>query len=362
MAGSGFQLYVTFSGEALKTATGGAPAGDTAPIAHVRGYDSTGKKHGHVTPDYAELRGMALDAGGQLYVAVAKKSGSAIDVFSARIGSDGFSRTFERTVVSPASSTALAHPYAVAIAPGGALFQSSQDTNVVAGYALVSIDAVVGTAPPLPVASYLTQTFPSGGTFYPGTYVASAQPVTVGSETPPAVSPAKGGLTMTGFGTVPAGTDDAAKAPARHSVRGILFAGDALYVADEGGARVGIYDAATGALRTSLTVTTDGKWTLKTPVGLALDPSSGHIYIGDPGNDAIFSYHPKSQKFEFVVDEKTGGDGLKKISGLAVAPDGTLFFASREAQAIFTLDAKGNVAPFVTGLTDTPECLLIVPV
>jgi hypothetical protein len=355
MAGSSFQVYVTFSGEASK----GAPDTTNTPVNHVRAYDASGTKHGHVTPEYDELRGMALDGCGRLYVAVANKSASAIQVFSAAIGSDGFSRAFLGTAVTPQTSTALAHPYAVAFDPAGDLYASSQDTNVVCGYAVATAGF---PATPLAVASYLTTTFPSGGTFYDGTCVASAQPVTAGGETPPAVPVAQGGLTMTGFTTAPASAADAAKAPARHSVRGILFAGGALYVADEAGARVGIYDAATGAYRSALTTTTDGKSTLSTPVGLAYDAASGHVFIGDPGNDAIFSYHPTSQKFELELDKKSGGDGLKKISGLAFAPDGTLFFASREGKAIYRRDKGGTVTPFVRGLSDTPECLLIAAV
>jgi sugar lactone lactonase YvrE len=167
---------------------------------------------------------------------------------------------------------------------------------------------------------------------------------------------------MTGFTSTDASASGAAKPPARHSVRGILFAGGALYVADEGGARVAIYDSATGAFQSALTTTTDGTWTLSTPVGLAYDAASGHVYVGDPGNDAIFSYHPKSQKFELELDAKSGGHGLKKVSGLAFAPDGTLFFASRDAQAIYQRDKNGVVKPFVSGLSDAPECLLIAAV
>jgi hypothetical protein len=354
MAGSGFQVYVTFSGEASR---GDAGTTDT-PINHVRAYDASGTKHGNVTPDYDELRGLALDGSGRLYVAVANKGGSAIHVFSSAIGSDGFSRAFLGTAVTPQTSTALSHPYAVAFDPAGDLYASNQDTNVVCGYAMASAGF---PATPLAVASYLTSTFPSGGTFYAGTCVASAQPVTAGGETPPVVPVAQGGLTMTGFTSAPA-SDDASKAPARHSVRGILFAGGALYVADEAGARVAIYDAATGAYRSGLTTTTDGKSTLSTPVGLAYDAASGHVFIGDPGNDAIFSYHPTSQKFEVELDKKSGGDGLKKVSGLAFSPDGTLFFASRDTKAIYRRDKGGTVTPFVSGLTDTPECLLIAAV
>src|SRR3984893_16260857 len=179
MAGSGFQVYVTFSGEASK----GAPGTTNTPINHVRAYDQSGKKHGHVTPDYDELRGMALDGSGRLYLAVAHKSGSAIQVFSSTIGTDGFSRAFLGTAVTPQTSTALSHPYAVAFDPAGGLYASNQDTNVVCGYAVATAGF---PATPLAVASYLTTTFPSGGTFYTGTYVASAQPVTTCGEIPPA--------------------------------------------------------------------------------------------------------------------------------------------------------------------------------
>jgi hypothetical protein len=348
---SGFQLYVTFSGEAAK-----APSGTTnTPVKHVLAYDASGTMLGSVTPDYDELRGMALDASGRLYLAIAQQKSSAVVVFSV-VGSDGYSRTLLGSAVTPQSSSALDHPYELAF-DGANVFVSSQDTNVVSGYAVPSAGYPAAT---LDVASYLSTTFRSGGTFYPGTWVASAQPVTIGSETPPAVPVAQGGLTMTGFDAA-AASADAAKPPAKHSVRGMLFADGVLYVADEGGARVALYDAASGTYSSSLTATTDGTYTFQTPVGLALDAAGGHVYIGDPGNDAIFSYHPHSRKLEVVVDKKSGGHAVEKVSGLAVAPDGTLFFASRKAQAISTVDSQGNVTPFVTGLSDTPECVLIVP-
>lgn len=343
MAGTGYQVYVTFSGESA------------TPIQCVRGYSADGSTYGNVTPNYDELRGMALDFSGQLYLAVADQSVSAVDVFSAQIGSDGYSRTFLGSVVTPASSSALLHPYMVQIGDAGMLYVSSQDTNVISGYQLNGS----GTATPLSVAPYLAKGSWGSGTFYPGTLVASAQPVTNGGDTPPVVPAAQGGLTMTGFTSTPSPAD--AKKPAKHSVRGFLFADNVCYVADEGGARVGIYNPYSGEYLGALTTTHDGKYTLKTPVALAYNGTTLHLYIGDPGNSAIFKYHAKTKKLELVIDGKSGGVALDKLSGMAFTPDdGTLLFASRGQSAIYALTGS-TLTTFAGGLSDSPECLLVVP-
>jgi DNA-binding beta-propeller fold protein YncE len=160
------------------------------------------------------------------------------------------------------------------------------------------------------------------------------------------------------------------KAPSKHSVRGVLIAGGVLYVADENGNRVVCYDPNTGAVLGEITRTQDSKANpnaLSTPVGLAYDPAQNYVYIGAPGKTgAIFAYHVKSGHLHLVVSGATDpkhADALEKVSGLAVAPDGTLLFASRQTKKIYTVDSTGTIQHLTENpLPDVPEDLLVVNV
>jgi DNA-binding beta-propeller fold protein YncE len=360
---SGYQVYVSFSGE------------KGAKIQNVGAFAPDGSLLGNVLADggpFDELRGLALDARGRLYVANAYKKASAVDVFSATINPDGFTRDYLCTLITPATSRALLHPYGVAF-DGDNLFVSSQDTNVVSAYAVSG--KKTPTAEELPVAAYLKKLHPKGD-YYGGTFVASADPVKVGKKTPPAVDPDKGGLSASGFVAKTAASDDdppeaadeakPAKAQARHSVRGIAFAGKRLYVADQAKDRVGVYGHKKGTFHGWIDTTADTSAdpnALDKPVGIAVSPADGRVYIGSPKNDAIFAYDPNTEKLELVVSKATpgAGDALKDLSGLSFTPDGTLIFGSRAQQQLYTFDASSNtVAPFGEALADTPECVLVV--
>jgi DNA-binding beta-propeller fold protein YncE len=362
---SGYQVYVTFSGEkGEKIQNVGAFAPDGSFLGDVLAGGGP----------FDELRGLAVDARGRLYVANAYKKASAVDVFSATINADGFSRDYLGTLITPATTAALLHPYGVAF-DGDNLFVSSQDTNVVSGYAISG--KKMPSAKKLAVAAYLQKLDPKGD-FYGGTFVASADPVKVGKKTPPAVDPDKGGLSASGFVAKTAATDDdppeaadeakPAAQQARHSVRGIAFAGKRLYVADQAKDRVGIYGHKNGTFHGWIDTTADTSASpnaLDKPVGIAVSPADGRIYIGSPKNDAIFAYDPKSKHLELVVSTATTGaaDALKDLSGLTFTPDGTLLFGSRAQQQLYTFDASSNtVAPLGEKLGDTPECVLVIAV
>ena len=363
---SDYQVYVSFSGE-----TG-------QKIQNVGALASNGSFLGDVLATggpFDELRGLALDGRGRLYVANANKKASAVDVFSATINADGFSRDFLGTLITSATSRALLHPYAVAF-DGNNLFVSSQDTNVVAGYAISGKN--VPSAKKLPVASYLAK-LNAKGEYYGGTFVASADPVKVRKQTPPAVDPDKGGLSASGFvAKTAATTDDPPEAAdeakpaaqqARHSVRGLAFAGKRLYVADQAKNRVGIYGHKTGTFHGWIDAAADASAkpnALDMPVGIVVSPVDGRVYIGSPKNEAIFAYDPESEKLELVVSGATSGvpaGALHDLSGLAFTPDGTLLFGSRSQQQLYTFDASsGAVTPFGDKLPDAPECVLVVPI
>ncbi|HEY0382007.1 MAG TPA: hypothetical protein VGC72_07390 [Candidatus Elarobacter sp.] len=360
---SSYQVYVSFSGETgEKIQNVGAYAADASYLGDVLSGGGP----------FDELRGLAVDARGRLYVANAYKKASAVDVFSATVNPDGFSRDFLGTLMTPATSRALLHPYGLAF-DGDNLFVSSQDTNVVSGYVLSG--KKMPSAKKLPVASYLAKLHPKGE-YYGGTFVASADPVKVRKQTPPAVDPDQGGLSALGFVAKTAATDDdppeasdealPAKKQARHSVRGIAFAGKRLYVADQAKDRVGSYGHKSGTFHGWIDAAADTSANpnaLDKPVGIAVSPTDGRVYVGSPKNDAIFAYDPASEKLELVVSGATNGasDALKDLSGLAFTPDGTLLFGSRAQQQLYTFDASSNtVAPFGAKLRDSPECVLVI--
>jgi outer membrane protein assembly factor BamB len=366
MASNSYQVYVSFSGE-----TG-------SKIENVGALTSDGTYLGTVLAGggpFAELRGLAIDGSGRLYVANALKGGSAVEVFSATINPDGYSRDYLGTLLTPATTKALLHPYGLAF-DDGALFVSSQDTNVVSHYAISG--KKMPAAKNLGVAAYLEKLHPNGD-YYGGTFVAAAQPVTAGKKTPPAVDPKDGGLSAIGFDSTiaeaihtpaeeTAADAAAAKKPARHSVRGMAFAGKRLYVADQAKDRVGIYGHRNGTFHGWIDNTGDASASpnaLDKPVGLAVSPTDGRVYIGSPKNEAIFAYDPASAKLELVVSTATSGaaDALKDLSGLAFTPDGTLLFGSRSQQQLYAFDVSAStVSPFGAKLDDAPECVLVVAV
>ena len=314
-------------------------------------------------------------------MANAFKKGSAVDVFSATINADGYSRDHLGTVITPKSTQALLHPYGVAF-DGDTMFVSSQDTNVVSGYAISG--KKTPSAKTLAVAAYLKKLNPKGD-YYDGTFVASATPVPIGKKkptTPPAVAPQDGGLSMSGFDAQTAEQEshtvdaaDAAK-PAtqqsRHSVRGIAFQGKRLYVADEAANRVGIYGHKNGTFHGWISTTNDTTAkpnAMQSPVGIAVSPS-GSVYIGSPGNEAIFAYDPQTQALTLVISSASSSssahlpsaaEALKDLSGLSFAPDGTLIFGSRKQQQLYQLDlTTGELSTFGAQLKDAPECVLVV--
>ena len=374
MASSDYQIYASFSGEA------------GSKILNVGALSSAGEYLGLVLAGggpYDELRGLAVDGSGRLYVANAYKKGSAVDVFSATINEDGFSRDYLGTLITPKSSKALLHPYGVAF-DGKTLFVSSQDTNVVSSYAVSGSSKKMPDAKNAAVASYLEK-LDLKGNFYAATFVASAEPVPVGKKTPPAVGPEHGGLSMEGFDpqTVAAeshtadAADEAltAKKQARHSVRGVVVAGKRLYAADEAKDRVGIYGHKSGKFHGWVSTTTDTSANpnaLDKPVGVAVSPTSGIVYIGSPGNEAIFAYDPKTKELSLVISSSTSSitadlpsaaEALKDLSGLAFTPNGTLVFGSRKQMQLFAFDpSTGTLSTFGPSLADAPECVLVVAI
>jgi hypothetical protein len=142
----------------------------------------------------------------------------------------------------------------------------------------------------------------------------------------------------------------------RHSVRGIVVHRKHLYVADEAGDAVKIFNVKSGELMAHVT----GR-ALEAPVHLILHGET--LYIGASGSGSILALDLTSTppcgklKARVVIDGK-----LDAPSGFAVGPDGDLYVAERKKQRVRRFSSKGKKkGTFIDDLPDMPEFLLYVP-
>jgi hypothetical protein len=279
-------------------------------------------------------RGFAV-VGDDLYIANAWRRDSHV----ARYRRHGDMYHFADVVVSTKHVSAMVHPFDVELGDDGRLYVSCQDTNTV-------VAILPKSRSPAPVATHLRENFPDGE-FLPGTLVASSQGrlPEVGENAPPNV-PAPQGLAV---------VLDVHGKP-RHSVRGIIVYRDHLYVADEAGDRVKIFEVASGRLVARI----KGRKLTK-PVHLILHNST--LYIGAAGSGSILAFDIPDVIPEGKLKARVVIDGtLRAPSGFAIGPDGDLYVAERFDQRVrrYSLDGvkKGT---FIRGLPDMPEFLLHVP-
>src|SRR4029079_9329668 len=138
---------------------------------------------------------------------------------------------FADMVVTTKHVPAMVHPFDVELGDDGRLYAACQDTNTV-------LAILPKTRKPAPVAPHLRTSFPDGN-FLPGTLVASAQgSLPECGERAPRDVPAPQGLRV---------VLDVHGRP-RHSVRGIVVRRGLLYVADEAGDVVNIFEIGSGPL------------------------------------------------------------------------------------------------------------------
>ena len=279
-------------------------------------------------------RGFAL-VRDDLYIANAWRKDSHI----ARYHRHGDTFRFAGVVVTSKHVSAMVHPFDVELGDDGRLYVSCQDTNTV-----VSIQPK--TRKPGPVAAHLRKTFPDGN-FLPGTLVASSegQLPEVGDRAPVNV-PSPQGLKVV--------LDKNGKP--RHSVRGIVVHRKHLYVADEAGDAIKVFEVESGRLVARIR----GRKLAK-PVHLILHGET--LYIGAAGTGSILAFDipakpPRGKlKAPAVIDGK-----LKAPSGFAIGPDGDFYVAERLKQRVRRFSAKGKKkGTFIKGLPDMPEFLVHVP-
>ena len=279
-------------------------------------------------------RGFAL-VGDDLYIANAWRKNSYVS----RYRRHGNTFRFNDVVITSKHVSAMVHPFDVELGDDGRLYVSCQDTNTV-------LAILPKTRKPAPVAPHLQKRFPDGN-FLPGTLVASSQGrlPEVGDQVPLDV-PSPLGLAV---------VLDQHGRP-RHSVRGIIVHRQLLYVADEAGDVIKIFEIKSGRLVAHM----KGKKLAK-PVHLVLHGET--LYIGAAGTGSILAYDiPKEPprgkiKARVVIDGK-----LKAPSGFAIGPEGDLYVAERFDQRIRRFTVKGKKkGTFIDRLPDMPEFLVYVP-
>jgi hypothetical protein len=217
----------------------------------------------------------------------------------------------------------ISHPFDLAFDDTGYCYVSSQDTNVVTRLR-VSADGKTATAAPIaPVLSAV-------GHFYPGTFVGSSVP-NLGSQITAVPSPA--GLAYTPDG------------PKKHSVRGIVWANNALYVADEPAGRVKMYDKNGKFLGQSNEI--------ETPVHLVA--RKGNLYV--TGANEVLTARVPNPPRDFVLSA-IKSVRVKNTSGMAFSNTGHFYVASRTDRLILKFDSDFRPMKFDCKLPDDPEFLL----
>jgi hypothetical protein len=312
----GIMLFVTFHG--------GKPERNPHKN-NVHAYDKDGKmiatsvleQPDGITLD--ELRGICF-VGGLLYVVNANKTQNSVLCYT---GADT-NYKFCGKLISHAECPAILHPFDLAFDGAGYCYVSSQDTNVVTR---LKISEGGKSATPAAIAPAL----PANGKFLPGTYVASS--VSVKPATTPVPAPA--GLEY---------SDDGAK---KHSIRGIVWAGGALYVADQPARHIKVYDKNGKLLGQS-----NG---IESPVHLMV--WKGSLYVS--GGDAVYSGKLPNPPGNFTLAETKLK--VKNSSGMAFTDKGHLYIASRTERFINKFDSDFKQVKFdCDNLPDDPEFLLHV--
>jgi len=279
-------------------------------------------------------RGFAI-RGDDLYIANAWRKDSHI----ARYRRRGDTFHYAGIVVATKHVSAMVHPFDVEFGDDGRLYVSCQDTNTV-------IVVAPGTRRPATVAAQLRKEFPDGN-FLPGTLVASSRGrlPEAGDRAPRDVPPPQGLEVVLDVHGKP-----------RHSVRGIVVHRGHLYVADEAGDAVKVFEVKSGRLVGRI----KGKKLTK-PVHLILHGDT--LYIGAAGTGSILAFDiprksPRGKlKARAVIDGK-----LKAPSGFAIGPDGDLYVAERLEQRVRRFSVNGKKkGTFIDGLSDMPEFLVHVP-
>ena len=311
-------LFVTFHG--------GKPGAH--PLRNnVHAYDKHGNKVSQAVLDDSpgvvldELRSISV-VGKFLYVVNANKTQNSLLCYSG----SGTSYQFVGKFASQQTTKSIVHPFDFAFDNAGHCYLSSQDTNLVSRFT-VSADGKTGT--PAAVAPAL----PAQANLLPGTFVASSVANLCGLHTTAVATPL--------------GLEYSADGIKKHSVRGVAWENNALYVVDQVAGKVKVYGSDGQLLGQSNPV--------DSPVHLTVH--NGTLYV--TGGNKVFTGKLPAQPGNITLSAipdlhvKNGG-------GMAFSNDGTVYIASRTENVILKFDPSFRPVEFKCPLPDNPEFLLHV--
>ncbi len=296
------------------------------------------------SPVLSELRDLVFGPSGDLFVINGYKDASQVLRYSGIPDAD-HRHAYQGIYADARVSEGIVHPFALAFDGSDHGYLSSQDSNVVT--ALKPPGAGKRGLARAVAASLRAQ---KGKRFLKGTFVASSRGKLPASPArPPANCRQPAGL------AVVVAPDPSKKHPKRtkvaHSVRDVLVYGNSLYVADEPGNTVKIYDLARGKTQGQLQGQIADAQFLRAPVHLLAHGDD--LYIGSSGTDTILQYHFGSGELKTVVR------GIRTISGMCFDAAGNFYVASRDDKAIYCCGADfGPPQAFISGLQDNPEFLV----
>jgi hypothetical protein len=283
----------------------------------------------HASIGAVELRGLTFAPDGALLVLNASKERSEILAYT------GSTLPYAPAGVlaSYPHVNSLWHPFDLTFSSDGLrCYVSNQDTNVVARFEV----GEHGSLTPAPYAPAL----PVGGTFLDGTFVASSDghlPGVLKKTTP--VHQDHGGLDVR--------VKDGKVA---HSVRGVLWTNDALYVADEPGNAIKVYDARGDFL---------GQVTIDTPVHLLAH--EGILYVTAAGG--VFWTQLDATSPSHLILPLQAGIGMEHASGIAFGSGRSFYVADRINSKIswyedFSPDAPPGAPTKIFDVDNNPEFIL----
>lgn len=293
------------------------------------------------SPVLSELRDLVFGPSGHLFVINGYKNASQVLCYSAIPDAD-HRHAYQGIYADARVSDGIVHPFALAFDGRDNGYLSSQDSNVVTA---LKPPGTGKRSPALAVAASLRAQ--KGKRFLEGTFVASSRGKLPASPArPPSNCRQPAGL------AVVIAPDPSKKHPKRtkvaHSVRDVLVYGNSLYVADEPGNAVKIYDLAEGKTQGQLQGQIADAQFLRAPVHLLAHGDD--LYIGSSGTDTILQYHFGSGELKTVVR------GVRTISGMCFDAAGNFYVASRDDKAIYCCGADfGPPQAFISGLQDNPE-------
>jgi aldose sugar dehydrogenase len=143
-----------------------------------------------------------------------------------------------------------------------------------------------------------------------------------------------------------------------------------VYIAETANDRIQVFSPSNGTFITKWGEFGSGNGSFKSPTGIAVDPSSGNVYVADTANDRIQVFSPSNGTFITKWGEFGPGNGsFKSPTGIAVDPSsGNVYVADTAHHRIQVFSSNGT---FITkwgkfgrydnGTLNSPEGIAVDP-